>query len=264
MLDEAHRSGEVVHKPRQPAVVEIDHAQRLTVDQQIRQPQIGMHQPKARGAVAVDRELGRDHGQRLLDYRLAGGVQSEAGAPRSPVALRAHHGVEIPALTHKTGRFGPAPRVRVHAGVEAAELAKPVGKVVGLRGFFAAQKLKGHGFACGKSGGRRQGLHALPVYPRHRRRGGDDAVGAECVNPRQLRLDFGHRGIAQPMQAQHEIGAGAGVLQAKSGVLRQIQQRDGGLRGESPARQTRTHHCLQIGHDLGAVLSRHYLASPGR
>ena len=73
VLDEGHGGPEVVHEPREAAVVEVDHVDGAAVDEQVRQPQVGVDEAVPVGPTAVLRQARADQLGRVGEQRVLGG-----------------------------------------------------------------------------------------------------------------------------------------------------------------------------------------------
>src|ERR1700692_1407849 len=96
MLDEAHGSGKIIKEPAETAIIEVDDAQVISLHQEIGEAQIGMHQSETLRACAEPLDPQINQFQCLLENRDTGMIQSDGCTPRSPVAVRAHHGIDVP------------------------------------------------------------------------------------------------------------------------------------------------------------------------
>jgi hypothetical protein len=73
-----------------------------------------------------------------------------------------------------------------------------------------------------------------------------DAVGAERIDPTQLRLDLGAGVVTRPMDPQGEPGAGARIVDPVSVVLGHVAQRDRRVAIKSEALESRPRKLVDL------------------
>jgi len=200
-----------------------------TIDQQIRQAQIRVHQAEAGGPHAKAFDAPSYELQRLLQYSNARLVQADAGTPWTPIAVRADHCIHIPALALESGWQVPRLRMPVHPGRKFAQARKPLHRVFAGIGLPSRQPLESHRVARRPAGRRLQRVHQLAVTAGYRGRRFHHVVATQRIDPCQFRTDLIGRRIADPMHAQHQITPAARIAEREGGVFRKIQQADHGL-----------------------------------
>ena len=121
----------------------------------------------------------------------------------------------------------------VHAGGDRAEAAEGA-EQIGLVGLMAGEEVEEHGTA-GLDTGCFELLDEAAVGAGDGGGGGDAGVVAEGLHPVQLAEDSGRSLVVGAVDAE-DAGIGpAGGINAECGVLRVVEQRDGGVRGEAVA-----------------------------
>ncbi len=227
VLNERDRSREVIHVPRETAVVEVDHPDVVPIDQEVGQPDVGMDESEAPIALTVGVQPRGDGHIEPFELPALLGSDAQAVLPRTPGAVCTQGAVVIPARSSEPRRAPPAASVLVHTcgdGTQCLELS--CGRAAAIEvGLGASQPFEqdhvslakfrpGHGddsFSVGRADDARS-LH--------------DAVGAERIDPTQLRLDLGAGVVTRPMHPQREARAGARILDTVSVVLGDVAQRD--------------------------------------
>src|SRR5215831_7062065 len=134
VLEEAHRRAHVVEVPAEPAVVEVDDADRVAVGQQVGQPGVGVHQPVP---LRPGAERGQPGPQRRVEppkYLQLGRADPDPVLPPAPPGARAERGVVVPVEPGEPGRGPPGPRVPVHPRGDLAKLGEVRQRVVGRLG----------------------------------------------------------------------------------------------------------------------------------
>src|ERR1700733_13978354 len=102
-----------------------------------------MHQAEHLRACAVAIEAGADEVESALQYRNARRLEPDGRSPRSPKALRPHHGVEVPTFAAKARRRRPAFGMAVHSRRRFAEPFEPMYGIARIR-FPARQPFERH------------------------------------------------------------------------------------------------------------------------
>src|SRR5690606_37857584 len=102
----------------EPAVVEIDHAQAVAVDQEVGEPEVRVNEAETFGAFAVGGQLARERVARALENGSSVRREAKRVAPVSPQRRGAQHGVEVPCLAAEA--LGPLPGacVTMQAGAD--------------------------------------------------------------------------------------------------------------------------------------------------
>src|SRR5580704_776315 len=147
MLDETDGRSEVVEKPAEATIVEVDDAQVRFRQQQIGQPQVRVNQSEALRTRAELLDPAADEAERLLQRCDTRRIEADGRTPRTPVAIRPHHGLEVPAPAAKPGRQGPRACMRMHPRAQFAQPLEPVDAVAGAR-LTSGQALEGDGEAA--------------------------------------------------------------------------------------------------------------------
>ena len=239
VLEEAHRGAQVVQVPAEPAVVEVDDADRSGVHQQVGQPGVGVHQAVALRTLA---ERPQPRAQRLVEageHSAFGGADTDAVLPAAPPGRRTERRVVIPVEPGEPRRPGPRPGVPVHARGDLAELLEvSAGQRApwlsgGLSPEFSprlgprlgpGQELKAHAVPFPAAGfGHRH--HPLPVGSRQDPRRAHAGLRAQRVHPGQLGSDLLLGVVAEAVHPQHR-GPGTGIGDQEGGVLRNVEQLD--------------------------------------
>ena len=102
------------------AVVEVDHDHLGTVDEQVREPHIGVDQPEPIGAPAESLESRLDRRVERLELAAFLRTDPEAVLPRTPVTVAADRTVVVPARPRESWRPLPSADVAVHPRAEIA------------------------------------------------------------------------------------------------------------------------------------------------
>src|ERR1700722_15649245 len=97
MLDETDGRCEVIEKPAEATIVEVDDPQVRLAHQQVGQAQVRINQSEALRAGAETLDPAADMDERLLEDRDPRSIEANGGSPRAPITLRTHHGIEVPA-----------------------------------------------------------------------------------------------------------------------------------------------------------------------
>ena len=146
MLDEADGGAEVVEEPAPAAVVEVDDPDLVAVQQQVGQPQVGVHQAEAMRSGAVAAQAGGQGGGQSTEHLALARADADAIAPLPPAGLRAESPVVVPGEPRERWRSLPALRVFMHAGGGGSQQAKGCGEAL-LGWLYALQELEHHGVA---------------------------------------------------------------------------------------------------------------------
>jgi hypothetical protein len=232
VLEEAHRGPQVVQVPAEPAVVEVDHADRSVVHEQVGQPSVGVHQAVALRALA---ERPQPRAQRVVEagqHVAFGRADAHAVLPAAPPGLVAERRRVVPVEPGEPLRPGPAAGVPVHPRGDLAELLEMAAGQPASRlgtGLSAGQELEAHAVPGPPdrvpAGAFGHPHHPPPVGGGQHPRGAHARLRAQRVHPGQLGGDLLLGVVAEPVHAQHG-GPGVRVGHQERGVLRDVEQAD--------------------------------------
>ena len=225
MLEEAHRGARVVQVPAEARVVEVDDADPAVVHEQVGQPGVGVDEAVPAGAGAERGQPGAQGGVEPPQHLAFRRADADPVLPAAPARLGAERRVVVPVEPGEPGRAGPAPGVLMHAGGDLAELGEMLHRVTDRLG--AGQELEPHAVAPLTAGLVGRGHDPAAVGGGQHPRRAHPGLGPQRVHPGQLGGDRRLGVVAVPVHPQ-DRGPGIGVFHQVGGVLRDVEQADGG------------------------------------
>jgi hypothetical protein len=216
MLEEAHRGPQVIQVPAEPAVVEVDDADRFLVHEQVGQPGVGVHQAEALRALAERLQPRVERAVEAGEHIAFGGADAQAVLPAAPPGLLAERRGVVPVKPGEPRRPGPVTGVPVHPRGDLAQLFEvAAGQLAACLsgwlpgrlspGLGAGQELEAHAVpgSWAQPGVFGHGHHPPPVGGGQHPRRAYPGFRAQRVHPGQLGGDLLLRVVPEPVHTQH-------------------------------------------------------------